>query len=135
MLYETIARGWEEFVDRLGGPMSFRFLMQPAIAILFALRQSYIFVVRDFESEFVAGKDAAVLEGRVSSLHRRCDLRRHIPSRHESWHLRVGIANHGDHFGAGAVHGRTDLTARVARWTGVGKPTDRSLPNDIESQI
>jgi hypothetical protein len=28
-----------------------------------------------------------------------------------------------------------DLTARVARWYGVGKPADPSLPNDRESQI
>jgi hypothetical protein len=38
MLYESIARGWENLVDRLGGPMSFRFLMQPAVAIFFAVR-------------------------------------------------------------------------------------------------
>ena len=38
MLFDTIARGWDNFVDRLGGPMSFRFLMQPAMAIFFAVR-------------------------------------------------------------------------------------------------
>jgi hypothetical protein len=38
MLEETLARGWENLVGRWGGPMSFRFLIQPAVAILFAIR-------------------------------------------------------------------------------------------------
>ena len=38
MLEETFARGWENLVVRWGGPMSFRFLIQPAVAILFAIR-------------------------------------------------------------------------------------------------
>ena len=38
MLTDTIARGWVNLVDRLGGPMSFRLLMQPAVAIFFAVR-------------------------------------------------------------------------------------------------
>lgn len=38
MLDETIARGWQNFIDRLGGPMSFRFLVQPAVAAFFAIR-------------------------------------------------------------------------------------------------
>src|SRR5437667_444858 len=38
MLEEALARGWENLVSRLGGPMSFRFLIQPAVAILFAIR-------------------------------------------------------------------------------------------------
>jgi hypothetical protein len=38
MLEEALARGWENLVGRWGGPMSFRFLIQPAVAILFAIR-------------------------------------------------------------------------------------------------
>ena len=35
---EAFARGWENLVGRWGGPMSFRFLVQPTVAILFAIR-------------------------------------------------------------------------------------------------
>jgi hypothetical protein len=38
MLEETVTRGWENLVGRLSGPMSFRCLMQPAMAIFFAVR-------------------------------------------------------------------------------------------------
>jgi hypothetical protein len=38
MLFETLTRGWENLSGRLGGPMSFRLLMQPAVAIFFAVR-------------------------------------------------------------------------------------------------
>ena len=38
MLLETLARGWENLIDRVGGPMSFRLLVQPAVAIFFAIR-------------------------------------------------------------------------------------------------
>jgi hypothetical protein len=38
MLEEAFARGWENLVARWGGPMSFRFLIQPAVAIFFAIR-------------------------------------------------------------------------------------------------
>ena len=38
MLEETLARGWENLVGRWGGPMSFRLLIQPAVAIFFAVR-------------------------------------------------------------------------------------------------
>ena len=38
MLVETLVRGWENLISRFGGPMSFRFLIQPAVAIFFAVR-------------------------------------------------------------------------------------------------
>lgn len=38
MLEEAIARGWDNLVGRWGGPMSFRILVQPAVAIFFAIR-------------------------------------------------------------------------------------------------
>jgi hypothetical protein len=34
MLEEAVAPGWEDLKGRCGGPMSFRFLIQPAVAIL-----------------------------------------------------------------------------------------------------
>ena len=37
-MLEGFARGWDDLVGRWGGPMSFRFLMQPAVAIFFAIR-------------------------------------------------------------------------------------------------
>ncbi|MFN0016964.1 MAG: hypothetical protein ACKVP0_01825 [Pirellulaceae bacterium] len=37
MLEEALARGWENLIGRWGGPMSFRFLVQPAMALLFAV--------------------------------------------------------------------------------------------------
>ena len=38
MLEEALARGWENLVGRWDGPMSFRLLMQPAVAIFLASR-------------------------------------------------------------------------------------------------
>jgi len=35
---EIFVRGWEDFVHRSTGPMKFRFLIQPAVAILLAIR-------------------------------------------------------------------------------------------------
>src|SRR3954451_5380247 len=38
MFQEAIERGWNNLIGRWDGPMSFRFLIQPAMAILFAIR-------------------------------------------------------------------------------------------------
>jgi hypothetical protein len=35
---EAIRRGWEDLIGRLDGPMSVRLIIQPAVAILFAIR-------------------------------------------------------------------------------------------------
>lgn len=35
---ELIARGWEGLVDRVGGPMTFRLILQPMMATLLAVR-------------------------------------------------------------------------------------------------
>ena len=35
---ELIARGWEGLVDRVGGPMTFRLILQPLMATLLAVR-------------------------------------------------------------------------------------------------
>ena len=35
---ELIARGWEGLVNRVGGPMTFRLILQPLMATLLALR-------------------------------------------------------------------------------------------------
>ena len=38
MLEEALARGWENLVGRWEGPMFFRLLIQPGVAIFFAVR-------------------------------------------------------------------------------------------------
>jgi len=38
MLEEAITRGWNNLVGRWDGPMNFRLFIQPAVAILFAIR-------------------------------------------------------------------------------------------------
>ena len=127
MLFETIARGWENLLGRLGGPMSFRLLMQPAMAIFFAVRagirdarrkQADVSGVCTLESAFVVAADATVLEGRGDSLHRRGGFGLDLPGRRASWNLRVGIADHGDRLGAGAVYGlaRSCLARREMGW-------------------
>lgn len=41
MLDEALSRGWENLVGRWDGPMSFRCLIQPTVAILFAIRAGW----------------------------------------------------------------------------------------------
>jgi hypothetical protein len=41
MLEEALARGWENLVGRWNGPMSCRCLVQPAVAIFFAIRAGW----------------------------------------------------------------------------------------------
>ena len=38
MLMDDLTRFWSELVGRVGGPFTFRFVLQPAMAILFAMR-------------------------------------------------------------------------------------------------
>jgi hypothetical protein len=52
MLEEALARGWENLVGRWGGPMSFRFLIQPTVAILFAIRAG-LKDARQYETPFL----------------------------------------------------------------------------------
>ena len=33
-----LTRGWDQLVDRVGGPMTLRLLIQPAVAIFLAIR-------------------------------------------------------------------------------------------------
>ena len=35
---EALRRGWENLIGRSNGPMSFRLIIQPAVAIIFAIR-------------------------------------------------------------------------------------------------
>jgi hypothetical protein len=35
---EALRRGWQNLIGRSGGPMSFRLIVQPAVAIIFAIR-------------------------------------------------------------------------------------------------
>ena len=143
MLYETIARGWENFMDRLGGPMSFRFLMQPAMAMFLAVRAG----IKDARQNNPTFLGCAI--SNPSSWRARMRL---------SW-KDVGavfivalvldaiyqIIVHSGIFTLEMLITATvlalvpymivrDLAARVARWVGVGKPVDHSLTNEKESQ-
>jgi hypothetical protein len=143
MWYETLARGWENFVARMGGPMSFRFLIQPAVAILFAIRAG-VNDARENKPTFLG-----------------CAL-----SNPGSWRARmrlswkdVGtvfivamildaiyqIVMHSGIFTLELLITATvlalvpymvlrDLVSRVARRVGVGKHADGSLTNDNETQ-
>ena len=35
---DMISRGWEELVERMGGPFTFRLVIQPAVAVFLAIR-------------------------------------------------------------------------------------------------
>ena len=48
MLEATFARGCENLVNRWGRPMGSRFLVQPAVAILFAIRSMREFSFEDY---------------------------------------------------------------------------------------
>jgi hypothetical protein len=37
-LQQALSQGWDDLLSRWGGPMSFRILLQPGLAMLFALR-------------------------------------------------------------------------------------------------
>ena len=38
MIEDFLRRTWEDLIGRIGGPMSFRLILQPAMAIFFAIR-------------------------------------------------------------------------------------------------
>jgi hypothetical protein len=143
MLFETIARGLENLLGRFGGPMSFRLLVQPAVAIFFGIRAG----IRD------ARENKPTFLG--------CAL-----SNPSSWRVRMRLSwrdvgavfiialvldgiyqiiVHSGIFVLEMLITATalalvpymivrDLAARVARRAGVGKPEDRSLTNENESQ-
>jgi hypothetical protein len=143
MLSETLARGWENLVARFGGPMSFRLLVQPAVAIFFAVRAG----IRD------AREGNPTFLGCALS-----NLRSWSPRMRQSWRdvgtifiialildaiyqlvVQSGI------FALELLIMATllalvpymivrDLASRVARWIGVGKQAAPSIPTDSESQ-
>ena len=139
MLFETIARGWENLLGRLDGPMSFRILMQPAMAAFFAIRAG----IRDARENNPTFLGCALSNPRSWS-----------PRMQQSW-KDVGkvfivaiildsiyqIADHSGIFALELLITATllalvpymvlrDLVSRIARWTGVGKQTERSIEND-----
>ena len=57
MLEEAFARGRENLVGRWGGPMSFRFLVRPAVAILFTIRAG-LKDAREHEPPFLMGPNS-----------------------------------------------------------------------------
>jgi hypothetical protein len=144
MLTETIARGWENLLDRFGGPMSFRFLIQPAVAIFFAIRAG----VNDARQHKPTFLGCAISNPRSWRARMR-----------QSW-KDVGkvfivalildsiyqVVVHSGVFALELLITATvlalvpymvlrDLVARVATWFGVGKHTERSIAHDKESHI
>ena len=142
MLVETFVRGWENLVSRFGGPMSFRFLIQPAVAIVFAVRAG----IRDARENKPTFLGCALSNPRSWSLRMR-----------QSW-KDVGkvfivalildsiyqVVVHSGIFTLELLITATvlalvpymifrDLVSRVARRVGVGKNTDRSQRNDEET--
>ena len=143
MLTETIARGWENLIGRFGGPMSFRLLVQPAVAAIFAIRAG----IRDARENKPTFLGCAI-------------------SNPGSWRARmrqswkdVGkvfivalildsiyqVVVHSGVFALELLITATflalipymvfrDLVARVARWFGVGKHPDRPQTNENEAQ-
>ncbi len=67
MLEYWLARVWDNVISRPGGPMQFRFLLQPAMAIFFAVRSGL--------NDSREGKPAYVWALFVDSAHRRELLR------------------------------------------------------------
>ena len=143
MLDEAFARGWEDLVGRWGGPMSFRFLVQPAVAIFFAVRAG-LKDARQNEPPFLW----AVLSNPDS---RRARLR-------QAW-SDVGtvfiVALILDSIYQVVVHAgiftlellvtatflalvpyvvSRGLVTRIARWAGVGKQKDPSIANVEETR-
>jgi hypothetical protein len=142
MLDEAFARGWEDLVGRWGGPMSFRLLIQPTVAILFAIRAG-IKDARQNEPPFLW----AVLSNADS---RRARLR-------QAW-TDVGtvfivalildsiyqVVVHAGIFALELLITATflalvpyvvsrGLVTRIARWVGIEKEPDRSLAKDKET--
>jgi hypothetical protein len=144
MLFETIARGLENLLGRLGGPMSFRLLIQPAVAAFFAVRAG----VNDARQNNPTFLGCALSNPRSWS-----------PRMRQSW-KDVGtvfivalvldsiyqVVVHSGIFALELLITATvlalvpymvlrDLVARVARWAGVGKHTDHSITNDNKTQM
>jgi hypothetical protein len=142
MFDEAFVRGWEDLVGRWGGPMSFRLLIQPTVAILFALRAG-IKDARQNEPPFLW----AVLSNPDSR-----------PTRLRQAWGDVGtvfiVALVLDSIYQVVVHAgiftlellvtatflalvpyvvSRGLVTRIARWVGVGKVTGRSLAKDKET--
>jgi hypothetical protein len=139
---EAIARGWENLVGRLGGPMSFRFLLQPAVAIFFAIRAG----IRD------ARENKPTFLGCALSNPSSWRARMRLSWRDVGKVLIVAlildsiyqVMVHAGIFTLELLITATalalvpymvfrDLVARVARWAGVGKHSDHSITTDNES--
>ena len=53
MLEEALARGWENLIGRWDGPMSFRCLIQPAVAIVIAIQAGLSDARQDEPQQFL----------------------------------------------------------------------------------
>jgi len=144
MWLETLARGWENLIDRVGGPMSFRLLVQPAVAIFFAIRAG----VRD------ARENNPTFLGCALSNPRSWSLRLRLSWKDVGMVFLVAIVLDALYqivvqsgvFALELLIMATllalvpymifrDLAARVARWMGVGNPATQSITSDRELHL
>jgi hypothetical protein len=143
MLDEAFARGWENLVARWGGPMSFRFLIQPAVAILFAVRAG-LRDARQNEPPFLwaALSQPASLRDRSRQVWRDVGGVFIVAVILDSIYQ---VVVHAGIFTLELLITATvlavlpyvllrGLVTRVARWAGVGKQTDRSIVNREETR-
>jgi hypothetical protein len=144
MWYETFARGWENLVARFGGPMSFRFLIQPAVAIIFAFRAG-VNDARENKPTFLGcalsnpGSWRARMRlswkdvGTVFIVALVLDAIYHVVV--HSGIFTVELLITATVLALVPYMVLRDLVSRVARRFGVGKHTDSSITTDKESQM
>jgi len=143
MLEDAFARGWENLVGRWGGPMSFRFLVQPAVGILFAVRAG----LRDARHN-----EPPVLWAAISnpgSLRERSQqVWKDVGRVFVVGLILDGIYQVTVHAGIFTLEllitatvlavlpyvVSRGLVTRIARWAGVGKHTDPSIANVEETR-
>ncbi len=143
MLDEALARGWENLVGRWGGPMSFRLLVQPAVAILFALRAG-LKDARQNEPPFLwaAFSNPASLRKRSREVWTDVGKVFIVAVILDSIYQ---VVVHAGIFTLELLITATvlavlpyvvsrGLVTRIARWAGVGKHTDRSMANREETR-
>jgi hypothetical protein len=65
---DVLTRGWDQLVDRVGGPLTFRLVIQPVVAVVLAVRSGL--------HDAGEGRPAFFWAGPSSWTHRR-DLLRH----------------------------------------------------------
>lgn len=143
MLEEALARGWENLVRRWGGPLGFRFLIQPAVAILFAIRAGMKDARQD-EPPFLW----AVLSNPGSRQERLRQVRKDVGTVFVVALILDSIYQVMVHAGILTLEllitatvlalvpylVSRGLVTRIARWAGVGKQSVHSTAHDDETE-